>query len=269
MLSSFNNVLRAYAAGDAFGVYYEFRDFKNVTRDYRSPENWPYGGVSDDTFLTLMTLSALSEKTPEKAATKFLDDLKAAAPTLRGLGPTTRHALGMHVEESELDFLGKSNGAMMRTALCGLAFSVNDANLRCSFVNALARATHTSDLAIKCSLIAAELFSNPYADIGTTILDEFPERKYWEPSAAGISIDALDTLFAFTLVAERNTKVLDAYVDACSLGGDTDTVCALSGALVAFRNSDSDFENIPWLGEINWSEIPTLKIVAQQIKERY
>jgi ADP-ribosylglycohydrolase len=40
------------------------------------------------------------------------------------------------------------------------------------------------------------------------------------------------------------------------LGGDTDTVAALSGSLFAARNPDSaDFFDIPWLTKIDWNEI--------------
>ena len=268
MQSRIATVLRAYAAGDAFGVHYEFREVASVTPELRSLEGWPYGGVSDDSLLSLMTLETLTEPTPEKAAEKFIKNLKAAAPTLRGLGPTSRHALGMSVKESEVHLIGKSNGAMMRTALCGLAFSRDHVEERNAYVETLAKATHSSDDAITCALVAAELFSSPDIDINEVITKEFPSRNLWNPAASGISLDPVETLFAFTMVAERNTKVLDTYMDACSLGGDTDTVSALAGALVAFRNPDSDFENIPWLVDIDWKEISALDEIARQIAER-
>jgi ADP-ribosylglycohydrolase len=48
-------------------------------------------------------------------------------------------------------------------------------------------------------------------------------------------------------------------VRACELGGDTDTVAALSGALITARNGTAaEFESIEWLAEIAWEEIPTM-----------
>ena len=268
MHSPIATVLRAYAAGDAFGVYYEFREVDSVSPELRQLEGWPYGGVSDDSLLSLMTLATLDEPTADKAASKFLSELKIAAPHLRGLGPTTRHALGMDVKESEIHLIGKSNGAMMRTALCGLAFNEDQVQERNAYVEALARATHSSDDAIACALLAAELFSSPHAEIDAVIATKYPEHKSWNPPSSGISLDPVETLFAFTRVAERNSRVIDAYMDACSLGGDTDTVSALAGALVALRNPDSGFEEIPWLGDIDWNEISSLDEIAAQIEER-
>jgi ADP-ribosylglycohydrolase len=269
-------VLRAYAAGDAFGVYYEFRKIKSVSTELRSLEDWPYGGVSDDSLLTLITLAALKEESPKTAAATFLANLAAAAPTLRGLGPTTRNALGLAVKESEVHLIGKSNGAMMRTALCGLAFSPEQAPLRRAYVDALARATHSSDQAILCSQIAAALFSSSHETIAKIIESELSaqnaqldDRSTWQVPQEGISLDPVETLYAFTLVAERNERVIDAYVDACSLGGDTDTVSALAGALVAFRNSDSGFEEIPWLKDIDWNEISSLDEIALTLSGGY
>ena len=267
--SRISTVLRAYAAGDAFGVYYEFRKIESVSTELRSLEEWPYGGVSDDSLLTLLTLSTLKEESPENAAAAFLAKLAAAAPTLRGLGPTTRNALGLDVNESEAHLIGKSNGAMMRTALCGLAFLPEQAPNRRAYVDALARATHSSNEAILCSQIAAALFSSSRETIAEIIESELSaqnakldDRSEWQPPLGGISLDPVETLYAFTLVAERNKRVLNAYVDACSLGGDTDTVSALAGALVAFRNSDSGFEEIPWLKDIDWNEISSLEEIA-------
>jgi len=272
MHSRITTVLRAYAAGDAFGVHYEFRDKVDVTSELRSLDGWPFGGVSDDSLLTLLTLATLTEETPEKAADKFLLDLHAAAPSLRGLGPTTRNALGMSVKESEIHLIGKSNGAMMRTALCGLAFSSDQTSRRRAYVEALARATHSSDEAIICAQIAAALFASPDREIDEVFSSEMSaynvvlgDRKSWQPPKNGISLDPVETLFAFVLVAERNTKVIDAYMDACSLGGDTDTVSALAGSLVALRNTNSEFEQIPWLSEIDWEEISSLDEIALSI----
>jgi ADP-ribosylglycohydrolase len=43
---------------------------------------------------------------------------------------------------------------------------------------------------------------------------------------------------------------------ACSLGGDTDTVAALSGALFAARWPErADFYSIPWLKDVAWHEV--------------
>jgi ADP-ribosylglycohydrolase len=282
-----STAIRAYAAGDAFGVHYEFKEITEVTPELLGLEDWPFGGVSDDTFLSLITLATLTHSSPSKSAEVFLANLKDAAPTLRGLGPTTRHALGMSVKESEVHLIGKSNGAMMRTALCGLAFLIADATKRREFIGALARATHSSDEAILAAQIAAALFSHAISSESTLTTSEiiaselstfnisqetsekFAHRSQWIAPGSGISLDPIETLFAFTCVADRNEEVLAAYMDSCSLGGDTDTVGALSGALVAARNPDSSaFESISWLDQIGWDEISHMSEIIDLVFEK-
>ena len=110
--------LLAYAAGDAFGVYYEFLQEtpQEIPQVLLPKDGWPFGGVSDDTLLSILTIKSLTKKTPAEAAEFFLEQLREAVPRLRGLGPTTRTALGLEVKEGERGVIGETNGAIMRTA---------------------------------------------------------------------------------------------------------------------------------------------------------
>ena len=236
--------LLAYAAGDAFGVYYEFLDEtpKEIPQVLLSKEGWPFGGVSDDTLLSILTIKSLNQKTPTQAATSFLDELRAAIPRLRGLGPTTRTALGLEVKVGERGVIGDTNGAIMRTALCGLFIKDN----RDEWIKALVEITHKSSKAIECAQIAAGLFAG----------EEFPDYSNWIPPTSGISLDPLETLQAVVWVVKRAENCAEAFALACSLGGDTDTVAALAGALFAARWPEkADFYSITWLNDVNWDEI--------------
>jgi len=236
--------LLAYAAGDAFGVYYEFLDEtpKEIPQVLLSKEGWPFGGVSDDTLLSILTIKSLNQKTPTQAATSFLDELRAAIPRLRGLGPTTRTALGLEVKVGERGVIGDTNGAIMRTALCGLFIKDN----RDEWIKALVEITHKSSKAIECAQIAAGLFAG----------EEFPDYSNWIPPTSGISLDPLETLQAVVWVVKRAENCAEAFALACSLGGDTDTVAALAGALFAARWPEkADFYSITWLNDVKWDEI--------------
>lgn len=236
--------LLAYAAGDAFGIYYEFLEHtpKDIPQILLPKEGWPFGGVSDDTLLTILTIKSLNKKSPADAAASFLDELRQAVPRLRGLGPTTRTALGLEVQVGERGVIGETNGAIMRTALCGL-FIKDD---RDEWIKALVEVTHKSPKAIKCAQIAAGLFAG----------EEFPDYSHWSPPTGGISLDPLETLQALVWVAQRAATIADAFALACSLGGDTDTVAALAGALFAARWPEKgDFYSIPWLDDVKWDEI--------------
>jgi len=236
--------LLAYAAGDAFGVYYEFlqKTPNEIPQILLPKDGWPFGGVSDDTLLSILTIKSLSKKTPTEAATFFLEQLRLAIPRLRGLGPTTRTALGFEVKDGERGVIGETNGAIMRTALCGLYLREN----RDEWIKALVEVTHKSPKAVECAQIAAGLFAG----------EDFPNYSDWSPPTTGISLDPLETLQAVVWVVKRANNCADAYSLACSLGGDTDTVAALAGALFAARWPEkSDFYSISWLDDVKWDEI--------------
>ena len=256
----------AYAAGDAFGVQYEFKDGYRVESSLSEIPDWPLGGVSDDTLLTLLSIKALACPSPAKARTRFIDLLRENLPVLRGLGPTTRAAVGLPVKESERHFIGNSNGAMMRTALLGMAFSSGDDENRRKWISEIALATHSHERAIATSLIASKLFSqalhDPTIDLLQVAKSEAKEISYEEffskhfDEESQVSLDPLHTLKAVIAIALTSTTVEKAYISACERGGDTDTVSALAGALVALRFPAShNFFSIPWINQVRWSEI--------------
>jgi ADP-ribosylglycohydrolase len=130
----------------------------------------------------------------------------------------------------------------MRTALCGLFIKDN----RDEWIKALVEITHKSSKAIECAQIAAGLFAG----------EEFPDYSNWIPPTSGISLDPLETLQAVVWVVKRAENCAEAFALACSLGGDTDTVAALAGALFAARWPEkADFYSITWLDDVKWDEI--------------
>jgi ADP-ribosylglycohydrolase len=249
--------LLAYAAGDAFGVYYEFleRTPTDIPQVLLPKDGWPFGGVSDDTLLSILTIKSLTKKTPAEAAEFFLEHLREAVPRLRGLGPTTRTALGLEVKDGERGVIGETNGAIMRTALCGLYIKEN----RDEWIKALVEVTHKSPKAIECAQIAAGLFAG----------EEFPDYSDWTAPAGGISLDPLETLQAVVWVVQHAENCAEAFALACTLRGDTDTVAALAGALFAARSPEkADFYAIPWLNDVKWDEIETdLRECAEMLEQ--
>jgi ADP-ribosylglycohydrolase len=278
------SVLRSYAAGDSFGVAYEFTDsYNDVDPDVlREKEGWPYGGVSDDTLLTLLTIQAVDFASPEKSQANFLAFLKSAAPQLRGLGPTTRSALGLPVKDIEVPQIGISNGALMRTALLGLAFNVGEDRERRIFVRTLAEATHRSASAVGSAIIGSALFADARAHGDSRSLYKVARAEadaikgdfdiaisdWQEPLCTGISNESTETLNAVLWTVKNSESARAALQTSCELRGDTDTVAALSTALlVARKGAAADFESITWLNEINWSEISSLEECAELLHQ--
>jgi len=273
---SIATALFAYAGGDAFGVQYEFKEGYTVESRLTEIADWPLGGVSDDTLLTLLSIESLASESPACARQRFIDLLKENLPVLRGLGPTTRAAVGLAVKESEQHFIGNSNGAMMRTALLGMAFTASDDLNRRTWVSEIAQATHSHERAVATSLIASKLFAvlleNPSADIVAVAEAEAKAIGFddyfstvFDPHIQ-ISLDPLQTLKAVIGIASTATTVEDAYLAACRLGGDTDTVSALSGALVSLCSPASHgFYSIAWINQVMWSEISSSKSALEII----
>ena len=274
------SILRAYAAGDSFGVAYEFTEISHEVDPnlLREKDGWPYGGVSDDTLLTLLTIQALDFTSPQNSQENFLKALKSATPQLRGLGPTTRSALGLPVREIELPQVGVSNGALMRTALLGLAFGEGQDRERRIFVRAFAEATHRSASAVGCALIGSALFADARAHGDSRSLYEVAQAEaasikddfdialsdWIEPLCTGISNESTETLNAVLWTVKNSKSAREALQISCELGGDTDTVAALSTALLVARKGEAaDFESFPWLNSINWSEISSLEECAE------
>ncbi len=272
-----SSAVLAYAAGDAFGVAYEFLP-EPVPVDVTSigdRAGWPHGGVSDDTLLSLLTIATATVDDPERAASSFLAELRRSVPRLRGLGPTTRAALGLPVAPHEAALVGGTNGGMMRTALLGLAFHPIDDLRRRSLVRAMAEATHPDPTSSVCAVAASKLFavvsSGVDADNLAKVLraevdaiglpgnaiDELRRLDAWSPPATGVSLSPVETLLAVATVASDARTCLEAYGLACEMGGDTDTVSALAAALVAARSPKAcELFAISWIDDVNWAEIP-------------
>ena len=154
----------------------------------------------------------------------------------------------------------------MRTALLGMAFKSSDDLNRREWISEIARATHSHDRAVATSLIASKLFAvlleNPSADILSIAHAEAEAIGYDDYFSINfdpllhVSLDPLHTLKTVIAIAHSSSTVEEAYLSACRQGGDTDTVSALSGALVSLRFPASHgFYVIPWINQVMWSEI--------------
>jgi len=75
----------------------------------------------------------------------------------------------------------------------------------------------------------------------------------------------VETIAAVVWVLSRSSNQLDGYRLACELGGDTDTVAALAGGLIAARDPDAALAGVPWIDDVRWSEIPEVVTAAERL----
>jgi ADP-ribosylglycohydrolase len=207
------------------------------------------------------------------SAVEFKRRLMEAKDALRGLGPTTRAALGLPVKPEEETMVGRSNGGLMRCALLGLAFA--DHKTRRNYVRALTEATHAHPRAVEAALVGSRLISDAVAlgaaaSIADAVFDESPnfadEIMGFEPTSEGVTLDPIETLGAAIAACASAQSTNEAFKLACGFGGDTDTTAALAGALFTARHPvGNGFANIAWLNVVEWAEIPQLDAVAASL----
>jgi ADP-ribosylglycohydrolase len=231
--------LVAFAAGDALGSPWEGRR----PREVRGPLT--PGTTSDDTAQLVIAAEVLADGTHD-VARRFLERLSAAMPEIRGSGPTTTAAVErFRATGATVATTGVTNGALMRAPAVGWAIA--DPARRRAVALELGRATHGPMAAFAAALVA---------DLAAWALDARPLRHAtadaadgWYLPPGGVPMSArgtLETLLRLVHDYEHPRKVIPA---AVRLGGDTDTIAALAGAITGARDP-RDVDRLPWLEEM-------------------
>jgi ADP-ribosylglycohydrolase len=188
------------------------------------------------------------------------------------LGPSTKRAIqrlhdGESPEETGRD--GTTNGAAMRVTPVGIAVPVTDSDALVDAVVAASRVTHNTGIAIAAAAAVAAAVSAAVAGAGLTDALDSAERAaaagarrgHWRAGGdvgarirwvrgwvrgmgraaladavadvVGTSVAAQESVVAaFALVEVLGTEPLDALTLAAGLGGDTDTVASICGAVL-------------------------------------
>jgi ADP-ribosylglycohydrolase/tetratricopeptide (TPR) repeat protein len=252
------NGLTGFCCGDALGVPWEGMPPQNITLTdtLGVREQWPSGCTSDDTEqLILLAQNLIASGGSEQA---FLTALAAALPTMRGAGPTTRRAIArFETTGSVVADGGATNGAMMRILPIGWATLATDVDCRRDLVTRLTKTTHADPaaLATACAIAAMgswALEGCPAEDLIAVAQEEldhfgFSPAERWDLPSAGVSLDVMDTMNAVLHVLSLHEEPAAAMRCAVSLGGDTDTVAAITGGILSCRN---DAVDIPWAPQV-------------------
>ena len=280
--------LRAFAAGDALGVPWEGGPPEAVDRgrlfELPASHGWPQGATSDDTAQLLLVSRLLADTSGRPTAAEFVRRLHAAAPEIRGMGPTTRAALTRFAETGELPPPpadprdGATNGAAMRMLPVGWIIPAADPGRRRALVRELARGTHPSPIAIGAACVVAAMATWGLEDRDAILaaavaeaewlgLPEFDDVRRaadgaWTPPPGGITLDAAQTAAAVTHVIQASTEAAAAMTAAVLLGGDTDTVAAIAGGILGGASGQ---EAPHWWGRVAFTEDPEVDTLAARL----
>lgn len=283
-------VLIGTAVGDALGLPMEGLSAQRQQRLFPQPLRHRlvghFGMVSDDTEHTLMLAQALLECPADPTAFQ-----RALARRLRwwlvslpaGVGFATLRAilkLWMGIPPSRSGVMSAGNGPAMRTALLGLYFG-DDAERRRQFVRASTQITHRDPRAEIAALAVAETaawMAEQRGDVDallqslTTLSDLFEWTAIIAKIGAGLSRDQPTANFALEMGMGRGVSgyafqsvpvaiyaalrhrnnFASALTEAIECGGDTDTVGAITGALVGARVGVAGIP-APWRsGIVEW-----------------
>ena len=286
--------LLAFAAGDALGVPWE-----GCPPDEIDPgqvtgipvrDGWPRGATSDDTAQLLLVAEHLVAHGAGVSERGFLAELSRHLPTMRGVGPTTRAAVARYHQSGEIRATGgDTNGALMRILPAGWAIPAAHAERRREVVTRLTEVTHggTAAVAAACAVAAMGSYALdgcPAADLITVALEEFDrmagenpavavwmqnlraaEDGTWRPGAGGVTLDAADTLAAVVHVLATCGEDADGAMRyAVGLGGDTDTVAAITGGILGCRDVRVEIE---WLDRAKVPDATELDRLAEGLRE--
>jgi ADP-ribosyl-[dinitrogen reductase] hydrolase len=296
-------VLIGTAVGDAIGLPMEGLSARRQRKLFPPPVRHRFAGrfgmISDDTEHTLMLAQALLESPTAPDAFQ-----KSLARRLRwwlvglpaGVGFATLRAilkLWIGIPPDRSGVMSAGNGAAMRSALLGVYFA-GDSEKRRQFVRASTAITHRDPRAeIAASAVAetAAWMADPRDDTERLFatLDQLDEQSEWSAliaklrgalaldlpvaafaqqigSAGWVSGYALRSVPVAIYAAMRHrTDFSAAITEVVTCGGDTDTVAAITGALVGARVGVAGIPQT-WLGSI--AEFPRSLGLLEQIAEK-
>ncbi|HKR49890.1 MAG TPA: ADP-ribosylglycohydrolase family protein [Pseudonocardiaceae bacterium] len=268
--------MTAYACGDALGLPWEQLPPTGASaaeiETLPAREGWEHGATSDDTALTLLVSQHLTDRGGAVDARVFLQTLAAQAESIRGLGPSTTRAIRHFRATGELPRSGgTTNGAPMRALPVGWATPRTDPDRCRRRTIELTRATHPDPdaLAAACVVAACVSWALDGAS-GRLLLDVAIEEETrarsacgasdrlgvmlaslaaatWQPPAHGISLDPAETVTAALACTLRASSLRAGLLQAVGMGGDTDTVAAITGGLLGARLTVPDvLAELPW-----------------------
>ena len=264
--SAFGALLGA-AVGDALGAPFEFKPAGLYSERFPTPVlggsaemigggafKWKPGEFTDDTQMALALAEALLSTNGDYDPAVVWDHFVAWARSAKDIGNVTRTSLSQDdyrtAAEIAHDILGQSggNGSVMRTAPLGLLGVRWGRDVTMNIARKQSALTHLDPFAQWSSAVVAETIRAIIlgADFETALsgaLTQTPEDEGsllkfvlhpdWHPSSV---VDmpngtALICLAQAVWSIRSTTSFEDAVVRAINLGGDTDTVAAVCGAM--------------------------------------
>ncbi|WP_433753190.1 ADP-ribosylglycohydrolase family protein [Amycolatopsis sp. 3B14] len=290
--------LAGLAIGDALGMPTEGLSPAEITpvTGFAAARGLPAGGVTDDTqqavIVAQLLVSGGGRIDPHGLADALLEwerDLRSRG--IRGLlGPSTRAALTAVAAGEALEQAGKygtTNGAAMRIAPVGIA-NPADLDVLVDSVVEASWVTHNTGVALAGAAAVAAAVSagvggaslSEAIDFAVEAAERAAKRGNWVaagdvaarirwsrtmdpadvPALIGTSVATQESVPAAFAVLRHAEDPWQACCTAASLGGDTDTIAAIAGAIAGACTGVGAFpdEAVRTVTEVNDLPLPEL-----------
>lgn len=296
-------VLIGTAVGDSLGLPMEGISARRQRKLFPAPLKQrlvgPFGMISDDTEHTFMLAQALLESPDSPAAfqrslARRLKWWLASVPA--GVGFATLRAilkLWVGIPPSRSGVMSAGNGAAMRSALLGVYFA-RDAARRGQFVQASTELTHRDPRAgiAACAVAETAAWMSDERDDTDWLFEAFGrlgEHPEWAVLVtrlrAALTLNQSVTVFAREIGAtdgvsgyafqsvpvaiyaaiRYRSDFSSALAEVITCGGDTDTVAAITGAMVGARVGVAGIPE-PWRRNI--AEFPRSLALLHRVAEK-
>src|SRR5438552_1945017 len=224
-------------------------DFRDGPADNLIAHGLPAGSVTDDTMQCLLIADLLISGggtiDPHRLAEALAAWEREMAERARSelLGPSTRRALAAVAageDPSQTGRTGTTNGAAMRITPVGIATPVEPLDRLLAAVVSADLVTHDTDIAHAGAAAVAAVVS---AGVSGETFEQAAPRAVRAAARFGYadmfhealtlgSLDAIVDRFGTGVARFSHGDVWEACGHAAALGGDTDTIAALAGAMV-------------------------------------
>lgn len=247
-----NYTLMGAIVGDYMGSKYEFAP----TKELEFPIDRVHSDITDDSILTIAVADALLSGIPYKYALHYWA-IKFPAP-MGGYGGSFSRWLADPQLEAYNSF---GNGSAMRVSAVGWVFDTMEETLEQAYISAECTHSHPEGIKGACAVAACIYMlrnGKSRAEVKQYIEQQFSYDLNFELDELRPSYKFCETCMGSVPVAIKcyleSTSWENAVRLAVSMGGDADTLGAITGA-IAMADKDSSYYIPPQLEQLAWERL--------------
>ena len=231
----YSNSLLALACGDSYGSHYEYEGLCGCKFKISSlPDKPKFPNITDDTKMAIILYRHYKKYSVLKVDVLTKEYIKWAKKE------GDRDGIGIHTKDvlvySKTNKDSQGNGALMRNIPFGIAliedgYSFEEAVKMMNYDSTI---THKNETIFLANRLALDLAIN-----GIKVLKKDKYKSILDNLKFGQTAWVVYSLFIVIAALKKKRKFLTGFKYITSMGGDTDTNCAIYGAILGCRKDIS------------------------------